>query len=108
MRFIKIIQVRGQAEQPPNRIILMNRIRKQNTAVGCRKYIIMQIKIFTIPIGAEETQIEELNHFLRANKIIVVKRELAAIDGRDCWSFCITDMLQNKQIEPEKPRVGSA
>ena len=68
----------------------------------------MQIKIYTIPIGAEETQIEELNHFLRTNKIIDVKRELAVIDGRDCWSFCITDMLQNKQIEPEKPRVGSA
>lgn len=31
MRFIKIIQVRGQAEQPPNRIILMNRIK--NNAV---------------------------------------------------------------------------
>ena len=32
----------------------------------------MQIKIFNIPIGAEETQVEELNHFLRANKIIDV------------------------------------
>ena len=51
----------------------------------------MQIKIFTIPIGTEDTQIEELNHFLRANKIIDVKRELASIDGRDCWSFCITE-----------------
>ena len=38
----------------------------------------MQIKIFNIPIGAEDTQMEELNHFLRANKIIDVKRELAA------------------------------
>lgn len=47
----------------------------------------MQIKIFNIPIGAEETQVEEHNHFLRANKIIDVKRELATIDGRGCWSF---------------------
>lgn len=53
----------------------------------CNRDEKMQIKIFNIPIGAEETQVEELNHFLRANKIIDVKRELATIDCRGCWSF---------------------
>lgn len=37
----------------------------------------MQIRIFTIPLGAEVSLVEELNHFLRANKVIDVKRELA-------------------------------
>ncbi len=62
----------------------------------------MQIKIFNIPIGAEEMQIEELNHFLRANKIIDVKRELAMFDGRGCWSFCITYMLNGQNAEQSK------
>ena len=62
----------------------------------------MQIKIFNIPIGAEDTQVDELNHFLRANKIIDVKRELAMLDGRGCWSFCITYMLSSKPLEQHK------
>ena len=30
----------------------------------------MQIKIFSIPIGVDEGMTEEMNHFLRANKVI--------------------------------------
>ena len=33
---------------------------------------------------------EEMNHFLRANKVIEVKKELAQLDGNSCWTFCIT------------------
>lgn len=66
----------------------------------CRvEKINMQIKIFNLPIGADDSAIEEVNHFLRANKIIDVKRELAMIDGNSCWSFCITYMMQNRQGE---------
>lgn len=39
----------------------------------------MQIKIFNIPIGTEDMQLEELNLFLRSYKIIDVKRELAKV-----------------------------
>ena len=67
----------------------------------------MQIKIFNIPIGAEDSQIEELNHFLRANKIIDVKRELAMLDGRSCWSFCITYMISNQINEQIKSTNGT-
>ncbi|MGM9712615.1 MAG: HRDC domain-containing protein [Prevotella sp.] len=67
----------------------------------------MQIKIFNIPIGAEESQIEDLNLFLRANKIIDVKRELAMLDGRSCWSFCITYMLNSQINEQNKPTNGT-
>ena len=59
----------------------------------------MQIKIFNIPIGADESQTEEMNHFLRANKIIDVKKELAMFDGNSCWTFCITYMLASKPTE---------
>ena len=56
----------------------------------------MQIRIFTIPIGADEKQEEEMNHFLRANKIIDIKKELALLNGNSCWTFCITYMPTNR------------
>ena len=55
----------------------------------------MQIKIFNIPIGAEEAQTEELNHFLRSNKIIDIKKEVVWVENNNCWSFCITYMQSN-------------
>lgn len=64
----------------------------------------MQIKIFNIPIGGEEVQTEELNLFLRANKIIDIKKDLALIDGNSCWTFCITYLLNGKPTENENTR----
>ena len=52
----------------------------------------MQIQIFTLPLLAESLQIEELNHFLRANKIIDVRKEIAMLNGNSVWSFCVTYM----------------
>lgn len=59
----------------------------------------MQIKIFNIPIGADDGLIDEMNHFLRANKIIDIKKELAMVGGNSCWTFCITYMLANRPSE---------
>ena len=36
------------------------------------------------------------NHFLRANKIIDIKKELAQLNGNSCWTFCITFMQANR------------
>lgn len=52
----------------------------------------MQIRIFTMPLAAAEKQMEEMNHFLRANKIIDIRKELATVDGNTCWTFCVTYM----------------
>lgn len=59
----------------------------------------MQIKIFNIPIGADESITEEMNHFLRAHKIIDIKKELALLSDNSCWSFCITYMQDNKPVD---------
>ncbi len=56
----------------------------------------MQLKIFNIPIGADDALVEDLNHFLRANKIVDIKKELASVDGNNCWSFCVTYILPNR------------
>ena len=56
------------------------------------KIMQIQIQIFTLPLLAENLQIEELNHFLRANKIIDVRKEIAMLNGNSVWSFCVTYM----------------
>ncbi|MGN0037335.1 MAG: HRDC domain-containing protein [Bacteroidaceae bacterium] len=68
----------------------------------------MQIKIFSIPILADEAQVEELNHFLRANKIIDIKKELAVVDGNSCWTFCITYMLTGRPVVAETGKSGTS
>ena len=50
----------------------------------------MQFKIFTIPIIAEGRELEELNHFLRANKIVDIKKDLTTANGNSFWTFCVT------------------
>lgn len=42
---------------------------------------------------------EEMNHFLRANKIIDIKKELAMLDGNSCWTFCITYLQDNRPAD---------
>lgn len=62
----------------------------------------MQVKIYNIPIGADDSMMEEVNHFLRANKIIDIKKELAMLDGNSCWTFCITYMQDCKLTDSNK------
>lgn len=67
----------------------------------------MQIKIFNIPIGADDALVEEMNHFLRANKIIDIKKELAMLDGNSCWTFCVTYMLSNRPMETDNTKPAN-
>ena len=60
----------------------------------------MQIKVFNVPIGASESFVEELNHFLRANNIVEVRKDLAMVDGNSCWTFCITYQPKGQTGEP--------
>ena len=56
----------------------------------------MQIQIFTIPILAGEKELEQLNHFLRANKIIDVRKEIVTSEGYCYWTFCVTYMTDGR------------
>lgn len=67
----------------------------------------MQIKIFTIPVIADEKDVEELNHFLRSQKIIDVRRELTQSNGNSCWTFCVTYMPEHRQQSTDTVRNGS-
>ncbi len=49
----------------------------------------MQIKLFTIPIGDSGVAIEEMNRFLRANKILEVHDQLVSNENGAYWCFCV-------------------
>ena len=48
----------------------------------------MQFKIFTIPLFDNE-QIEDMNRFLRGNKVVSVDKQLIVINCNAYWSFCV-------------------
>jgi len=49
----------------------------------------MQIKLFTIPVSDTGVFTEELNRFLRANKILEVENHLISNEKGASWCFCI-------------------
>lgn len=50
----------------------------------------MQIKIFTIPVISGEQINEELNKFLRSQKIVDIEKQLVVQKECAFWSFCVT------------------
>lgn len=50
----------------------------------------MQIKIFTVPVTSGEQINDELNCFLRSQKIIEIEKQVVVQGGNTYWSFCIT------------------
>ena len=49
----------------------------------------MQLKLFTIPVSDTGVFTEELNRFLRANKILEVENHLISNEKGASWCFCI-------------------
>jgi len=49
----------------------------------------MQIRLFTIPIGDSGAAQQEMNTFLRTNKILEVEQHLVQSDNGACWCFCV-------------------
>lgn len=49
----------------------------------------MQIKLFTVSIADNGTQAEELNAFLRSNKVLEVENQLVHNEKGAYWCFCV-------------------
>lgn len=49
----------------------------------------MQFKIFTIPIGDSGAATEELNRFLRGQKVLEVEKHFMHSDQGASWCFCV-------------------
>lgn len=50
----------------------------------------MQVRIFTIPLFGGEETIEEMNKFLRGNKVVDITKSLVQQGDVAYWSFCVT------------------
>ncbi|RXK85134.1 helicase [Chlorobaculum sp. 24CR] len=49
----------------------------------------MQIRLFTIPIGDSGAAQQEMNVFLRSNRVLEVEQQLVHGDHGACWCFCV-------------------
>lgn len=49
----------------------------------------MQIKLFTIPIGDNGSALDEMNRFLKNNKILEVQNQLISNENGAYWCFCV-------------------
>lgn len=58
----------------------------------------MQIKIFSIPILGGEVANEEMNKFLRSNKIINIEKRFYESPEGGFWTFCI-NYLENSNTQ---------
>jgi len=73
----------------------------------------MQIKLFTIPIADNGTFLEEMNRFLRANKILEVENQLVSNERGAAWCFCVkylpvaTSFQKNESVKKDYKNILS-
>ena len=65
----------------------------------------MQIKLFTIPVAQAEELNEELNAFLRGNKIVDIEKHLGTTPGGSAWCFAISYIPKTVKEQSPKKRV---
>jgi len=66
----------------------------------------MQIKLFTIPISDAGAYTEELNRFLRANKILEVENHLISNEKGAAWCFCVKYIESGLTYKPgDRPKT---
>lgn len=58
-----------------------------------QNYYFMQIRLFSVPLFGGEEEIEELNKFLRGNKVVDISKSLVQQGDVAYWSFCVTYLL---------------
>lgn len=63
----------------------------------------MQIRIFTIPVLDNQTQTDEMNAFLRGQKVLTVDQQIVSVSNQPFWSFCVKYISQGNTFTGEKP-----
>jgi superfamily II DNA helicase RecQ len=64
----------------------------------------MQIKLFTIPVGDSGGALQEMNAFLRGNKILEVENKLIGNDNGAYWCFCVRYI---ERVFPDTGKEGN-
>lgn len=62
----------------------------------------MQIKVFTISCSEKNEANEELNRFLRANKVVNIEKQFYILNNDAYWSFCVSYLPSQSTSSQEK------
>lgn len=62
----------------------------------------MQIRIFTISVLDNQAQTDELNAFLRGQKVLTVEQQIVTVSNQPFWSFCVKYIPQGNPASAEK------
>ena len=76
-----------------------------SVANECLYLATMQIKMFTIALFGEDDKLDELNRFLRGNKILGVREESVCSGGECFWTYSVryfTDAAASKTTGSKK------
>jgi superfamily II DNA helicase RecQ len=49
----------------------------------------MQFKLFAVPASGNDPSEDDLNRYLRSQRVVSVRSEWALVDGRAWWFFCV-------------------
>lgn len=68
----------------------------------------MQVRVFTLPLFDNAAATEELNAFLRGQKVLTIDKQQVTVDGQAFWTFCVTYLLQNNAggVAQGQPRAA--
>lgn len=55
----------------------------------------MQIRVFTIPLFDNSAMTEDMNAFLRGQKVLTIDRQQVTLGEQAFWTFCVTYIPQN-------------
>lgn len=61
----------------------------------------MQIKLFIVPVGDSGRALQEMNLFLRSNKILEVENQFIGNKNGACWHFCVR-YVEKASFEEER------
>ena len=54
----------------------------------------MQVRVFTIPLFDNLAQTDEMNAFLRSQKVLTLDRQQVTVGNQAFWTFCVTYLPQ--------------
>ncbi|ABL64949.1 HRDC protein [Chlorobium phaeobacteroides DSM 266] len=60
--------------------------------------MLMQIKLFAIPVADSGIAQQEMNDFLKAHKILEIEQQLTSNDNGSCWCFCVRYLDQAVKV----------
>jgi len=65
----------------------------------------MQVRVFSIPMDGDLDAVEELNVFLRSQKVLSVEKVAVVDHGRHYWSLCV-EYLPRRATDTPAARGG--